>query len=127
MNARESNELPKTQALILAGGQGERLFPLTRFRPKPAIPFGGAFRIIDFTLSNCLNSGLKDVALLTQHLQENLQSYIRQGWSEFWIRSAKNREPLICLPPVSGKRYRGTADAVFQNIPAIRLLQAVSS
>jgi glucose-1-phosphate adenylyltransferase len=118
MNARESNELPRTQALILAGGQGERLFPLTRLRAKAAVPFGGAFRIIDFTLSNCLKSGLTDVALLTQHLHEDLQSYIWQGWSEFWIRSGE-RQPLVCLPPVSGKRYRGTADAVFQNIPVI--------
>ena len=119
MNTLQTDELSRIQVLILAGGQGERLLPLTRLRAKAAVPFGGAFRLIDFTLTNCLNSGLRDVSLLTQYLHEDLHSYIRQAWSEFWTRSGEKRSPLVCLPPVSGKRYRGTADAVLQNIPVI--------
>lgn len=97
MNSNTFNELP--QALILAGGQGERLFPLTKSRPKAAVPFGGAFRIIDFTLSNCMTSGLTNVALLTQHLHQDIHSYIRQKWSELWENSEPERKPLLCLMP----------------------------
>jgi glucose-1-phosphate adenylyltransferase len=111
-----TNGLPRTQAFILAGGQGERLYPLTMNRPKPAIPFGGMFRIIDFTLSNCLRSKLKNVALLTQYRHEELHSYIRDSWSGLWNPTGRGAEPLVCLAPSSGKRYRGTADAVFQNL-----------
>jgi glucose-1-phosphate adenylyltransferase len=110
---------PKTQAFILAGGQGERLFPLTVKRPKPAIPFGGSFRIIDFTLSNCLRSNLNDVSLLTQYRHHEMHSYIRQEWMENWNNSTQTRGSLTCLAPVSGKRYRGTADAIFQNLQVI--------
>jgi len=106
--------MPTAQTLIMAGGRGERLYPLTASRPKPAVPFGGIFRIVDFTLSNCLNSGLKNVTLLTQYKHEELQSYIRQGWSRLW--SGYSPEPLVCLPPRGEQRYRGTADAVFQNM-----------
>ena len=134
MNAG-STTLPRTHALILAGGQGERLFPLTVSRPKPAVSFGGMFRIIDFTLSNCLHSKLKRVSVLTQYRHEQLHAYLRQGWSEFWNQSRHERnessfggahpsrdekDQLVCLPPTSGKRYRGTADAVFQNLPVIQ-------
>jgi glucose-1-phosphate adenylyltransferase len=106
------------QTLILAGGRGERLYPLTASRPKPAVPFGGVFRIIDFSLSNCLNSGLSHVSLLTQYKHEDLQSYIHQSWNELWTEMT--REPLACLPPCGGNRYRGTADAVFQNIESFQ-------
>ena len=112
--------LPRTQAFVLAGGQGERLLPLTISRPKPAISFG-ASRIIDFTLSNCLNSKLARVALLTQYRHDELHRYIRQRWSGFWNEPARSDRHLICLPPTSGKSYRGTADAVFQNLPMIHL------
>ena len=109
-------ELARTQALILAGGQGERLHPLTVSRPKPAVSFGGMFRIIDFTLSNCLYSGLRRVSLATQYRHEELHRYIRDGWSDLWNNTEQpDRRPLTFLPPTSGKRYRGTADAVFQN------------
>jgi glucose-1-phosphate adenylyltransferase len=108
-------ELARTEAFILAGGQGERLYPLTISRPKPAVSFGGMFRIIDFTLSNCLHSSLGGVSILTQYQHEELHRYIRQGWSDLWNSSAPNRSPLVCRPPASGKRYRGTADAVFRN------------
>src|SRR5687768_17156088 len=84
---------PSVQALIMAGGRGERLYPLTAYRPKPAVPFGGVFRIIDFTLSNCLNSGLRCVSLLTQYKHEELQTYIQQSWSGLWTEMT--REPLV--------------------------------
>jgi glucose-1-phosphate adenylyltransferase len=108
--------LARTQALILAGGRGERLFPLTLSRPKPCIPFCGRFRIIDFTLSNCLNSGLSRVSLLTQYRREQIHAYVRDGWSRLWKSATSDRSPLICFPPASGKHYRGTADAVLQNV-----------
>ncbi len=107
-------ELARTQAWILAGGQGERLHPLTLSRPKPVVSFGGMFRIIDFTLSNCLHSGLNRVAVLTQYRSEEIHRYVRKGWWEIWNEKS-DRSPLLCFPPSSGKRYRGTADAIFQN------------
>src|SRR5688500_14366288 len=111
--------LQGTQAMILAGGQGERLSPLTNFRPKPALPFGGGYRIVDFTLLNCLDSALSNVALLTQYRHDELHRYIRESWADRWDAPNSGRLPLLCLPPVSGKRYRGTADAVFQNLSLI--------
>src|SRR6058998_3161578 len=72
----------KTLTFILAGGRGERLYPLTADQPKPALPFGGVFRIIDFSLSNALNSGLRRIYVLTQYKQERLHSYVREGWSQ---------------------------------------------
>lgn len=115
MDIGSTTSLPGMQAFVLAGGQGERLLPLTAHRPKPALPFGGVFRIVDFTLSNCLTSDLEQVAILTQYRHEELDSYIRQRWSEFWNVPGCDQR-LTCLPPSSGKRYRGTADAVFQNL-----------
>ncbi len=113
--------LNRTLTFILAGGQGARLYPLTANRPKPAVPFGGIFRIIDFTLSNCLNSGLRSVCLLTQYKHEDLHRYVCEGWDALWNDFRSDRgEYLLCLPPASGKRYRGTADAVLQNIELIR-------
>ncbi len=123
MNIQRSAGLPRTSAFILAGGEGERLYPLTVSRPKPAVSFGGLFRIIDFTLSNCLYSGLSRVSLLTQYRHDELHRYVREGWSELW-NNGQDRSSLVCLPPASGKRYRGTADAVFRNI---ELLEAESA
>jgi len=111
-------DTPFVQTFIMAGGRGERLYPLTASRPKPAVPFGGVFRIVDFALSNCLNSGLTNVSLLTQYRHEELQSYIQRSWSGLW--SGSSRGPLDCVPPRQGARYRGTADAVFQNMTALR-------
>jgi glucose-1-phosphate adenylyltransferase len=113
-------ELARTTAFILAGGQGERLHPLTESRPKPAVSFGGRFRIVDFTLFNCLRSGLLRVSLLTQYKYEQLHRYIKEGWSDRWSRTLRSRESLLCLPPINGKRYRGTADAIFQNADRVR-------
>jgi glucose-1-phosphate adenylyltransferase len=106
---------------MLAGGAGERLNPLTEAKPKPAVSFGGTHRIIDFTLSNCINSGLRKVFVLTQYQREHLHDYIRETrarMSQFfrWHEG----DQLLPVPPVGGKRYRGTANAVFQNLPLIR-------
>jgi glucose-1-phosphate adenylyltransferase len=109
---------PSVQTLIMAGGRGEHLYPLTASRPIPAVPFGGVFRIVDFTLSNCLNSGLTNVSLLTQYRHQELQGYIQQSWCGLWSEFA--REPLECIPPRRESRYRGTADAVFQNVDKLQ-------
>src|SRR5512145_3032025 len=74
-------ELRETLTFILAGGQGERLMPLTATRAKPAVPFGGAYRIIDFTLSNCIHSGLRRIYVLTQYQARSLEEHIRFGWN----------------------------------------------
>ncbi len=104
-------------ALVLAGGQGERLYPLTRDRGKPAVPFGGIYRIIDFTLSNCLNSGIRKMFVLTQYKSGSLERHIKQGWDP--IFSAELGEWIYTVPPqlrVGQSWYAGTADAVYQNI-----------
>jgi len=116
--AMNIDKLHQLYTFILAGGQGERLYPLTQSRPKPAVSFGGLFRMIDFTLSNCLHSMLPEVSILTQYKHEALHRYIREAWSELWNASSRS-ESLLCLSPVSGKRYRGTADAVFQNLELV--------
>jgi glucose-1-phosphate adenylyltransferase len=106
-----------TLALVLAGGQGERLYPLTRDRSKPAVPFGGTFRIIDFTLSNCLNSGLRKIYVLTQYKSGSLERHIKLGWNPLF--SSELDECIDTVPPqlrVGQRWYEGTADAVFQNI-----------
>jgi len=105
-----------TLTLILAGGQGERLSPLTRDRSKPAVPFGGAYRIIDFTLSNCINSGLRQIYVLTQYKSYSLDKHLQRGWNIF---SYEGGEFCYRIPPqhrVGQKWYMGTADAVYQNI-----------
>ena len=115
----------KTLTFILAGGEGERLYPLTADQPKPVMPFGGVFRIIDFTLSNVLNSGLRHIYLLTQYKQEHLHSYVRRGWPQLCDAFRGDfGEEIVCLPPAGGKRYRGTADAVFQNLELIEKSRA---
>src|SRR5438309_1490792 len=97
MTEATAGKLARTYAFILAGGQGERLHPLTVSRPKPAVSFGGMFRIIDFTLSNCLRSGLSRVSILTQYKYEELHRYIRKGWSNLWNRTTACQEPLLCV------------------------------
>ncbi|OLD70525.1 MAG: hypothetical protein AUI45_04485 [Acidobacteria bacterium 13_1_40CM_2_56_11] len=112
--------LGATLTVVLAGGDGKRLLPLTADRPKSALPIGGPFKLIDFTLSNCFNSGLRRLFLLTQYKSEALHCYIRDGWSALWYRpDGDPREYIVCLPPACGKHYRGTADAVFQNLQII--------
>lgn len=113
--------LKHSTTMILAGGQGERLHPLTRDRAKPAVPFGGIYRIIDFTLSNCLNSGLRKIHVLTQYKSHSLDRHIKQAWNLF---PSEMDEHIDVLPPQhrSGERwYQGTADAVFQNIYSLQM------
>src|SRR5258708_36643561 len=101
--------------VLLAGGQGERLWPLTRDRAKPAVPFGALYRIIDITLSNCVNSGLRRVFVLTQYKALSLSRHVRAGWSPL----AGLGEYIGILPPqmrVLKEGYQGTADPAFQNI-----------
>lgn len=105
--------------LILAGGKGVRLEPLTRDRAKPAVPFGGLYRIIDFTLSNCINSGLRRVLVLTQYKARSLDRHLRSGWS---FLSPELGETVDVLPPqqrIDENWYKGTADALYQNIYSI--------
>jgi glucose-1-phosphate adenylyltransferase len=106
-------------AILLAGGAGERLYPLTRDTAKPAVPFGGAYRIIDFTLSNCINSDLRRILVLTMYKSLDLIRHLRDGWN---ILSAELGEYIEVIPPmkrVSDDWYQGTADAVFQNFQSI--------
>ncbi len=105
--------------LILAGGKGTRLDPLTRDRAKPAVPFGGLYRIIDFTLSNCINSHLRRVLVLTQYKARSLDRHIAAGWS---FLSRQLDEYIDVLPPqqrIDEHWYKGTADAIYQNIYSI--------
>jgi glucose-1-phosphate adenylyltransferase len=109
-----------TLGVLLAGGAGERLYPLTRDRAKPAVTFGGSYRIIDVTLSNCLNSDLRRVYILTQYKALSLNRHIREGWSSVVARELGDFVEI--LPPmkrVSENWYLGTADAVYQNIYSI--------
>ena len=108
-----------TLGVLLAGGAGERLYPLTRDRAKPAVTFGGIYRIIDVTLSNCINSDLRRVYILTQYKALSLNRHIREGWN---IVAREMGEFIEILPPmkrVSENWYMGTADAVYQNIYSI--------
>ncbi len=109
-----------TLGVLLAGGAGERLYPLTRDRAKPAVTFGGNYRIIDITLSNCINSDLRSIFILTQYKALSLNRHIREGWSSVVARELG--EFIEILPPmkrVSDNWYLGTADAVYQNIYSI--------
>jgi glucose-1-phosphate adenylyltransferase len=103
-------------AVLLAGGAGERLYPLTRDRAKPAVSFGGPYRIIDFTLSNCVNSGLRKVFIATQYKSQSLNRHVRMGWSTM---NTEFGEFIEILPPqkrVGENWYLGTADAIYQNL-----------
>ncbi|MDC5855692.1 glucose-1-phosphate adenylyltransferase [Vibrio europaeus] len=105
-----------TLTVILAGGMGSRLSPLTDDRAKPAVPFGGKYRIIDFTLTNCLHSGLRKILVLTQYKSHSLQKHLRDGWSLF---NPELGEFISVVPPQmrgKGKWYEGTADAIYHNL-----------
>lgn len=109
-----------TLALILAGGRGSRLKQLTSWRAKPAVPFGGKFNIIDFPLSNCLNSGIRRVEIMTQYKAHSLIRHIQQGWS--FLRAELNEfvELLPAQQRIATSWYSGTADAVYQNLDIIK-------
>jgi len=109
-----------TYALVLAGGRGHRLHELTDWRSKPAVPFGGKFRIIDFTLSNCVNSGVRRIGVATQYKAQSLIRHLQRGWS---FMEGRFREFVDILPAqqqVQEAWYQGTADAVFQNLDVLR-------
>jgi glucose-1-phosphate adenylyltransferase len=111
-------ELRDTLTFVLAGGQGERLKPLTLQRAKPAVPFGGAYRIIDFTLSNCIHSGLRRIFVLTQHQARSLEEHIRFGWN--FLPRRLEQYISVGAPHHQGHEwYRGTADAILQNLDLI--------
>jgi len=109
----------KVLTFIMAGGKGERLFPLTRDRVKPAVPFGGIYRIIDFTLSNCINSGLRRIFVLTQYKSASLQRHIRLGWNILPSELGQFIELLPAQQRVGESWYMGTADAIYQNLYTI--------
>ena len=113
-------DLKNTLTFILAGGRGERLQPLTRVRAKPAVPFGGSYRIIDFTLSNCIHSGLRRIFVLTQYQARSLEEHIVLGWNFLPRRLSQY---IVARSPQHGEVngwYRGTADAIFHNLDALR-------
>jgi glucose-1-phosphate adenylyltransferase len=108
-----------TLTFILAGGKGERLNPLTRDRAKPAVPFGGIYRIIDFTLSNCVNSGLRRIFLLTQYKSFSLQRHLLEGWNIYSNQLGEFIDVIPAQMRTGSDWYKGTADAIYQNIYAI--------
>ncbi|MEJ5262884.1 MAG: glucose-1-phosphate adenylyltransferase [Ignavibacterium sp.] len=111
-----SSVLRDTITVVLAGGQGERLYPLTAVRSKPAVPFGGKYRIIDFTLSNCLNSGLRRIYVLTQYKSDSLNMHLFEAWSIF---NPELGEFIYSVPPqrkMNNDWYLGTANAIYQNL-----------
>ncbi len=111
---------PKVLAFVLAGGKGERLFPLTSFRSKPSVPFGGRYRIVDFVLSNLVNSHIHSIYLLVQYKSQSLIEHIRQNW----VFSSPVKDQFIAVVPpqmrMGPEWFQGTADAVFQNLDLIR-------
>ncbi len=106
-------------AILLAGGAGERLYPLTRDNAKPAVPFGGAYRIIDFTLSNCINSDIRRIFILTQYKSLELIRHVRDGWSILSSELGEYIEVIPAMKQTGEGWYLGTADAVFQNTQTI--------
>jgi glucose-1-phosphate adenylyltransferase len=109
-----------TMALVLAGGRGSRLEQLTEWRAKPAVPFGGKFRIIDFTLSNCVNSGIRRIGICTQYKAQSLIRHVQRGWSFLDGRFDEFVELLPAQQRIAVDWYRGTADAVYQNLDILR-------
>jgi glucose-1-phosphate adenylyltransferase len=112
--------MKKTLTFLMAGGKGERLSPLTKDRAKPAVPFGGIYRIIDFTLSNCINSGIRRIYVLVQYKSMSLSRHIRMGWN---ILNSEVGEFIDVLPAqqrIDDHWYQGTADAIYQNLYSIQ-------
>ena len=111
--------LREVVAVLLAGGAGERLYPLTRDRAKPAVPFGGPYRIVDFTLSNCINSGLRKIFIATQYKAQSLNRHVRLGWNVVNHELGEFIEVLSPQKRMGEHWYLGTADAVWQNLHAL--------
>ena len=110
-----------TFAVVLAGGRGSRLHELTDWRAKPAVPFGGKFRIIDFTLSNCLNSGVRRIGVATQYKAQSLIRHLQRGWSFLEGRFDEYIEIMPAQQQIQESWYQGTADAVYQNLRSLRI------
>jgi glucose-1-phosphate adenylyltransferase len=117
---RNSEIARNTFGIVLAGGRGSRLMQLTDWRSKPAVPFGGKFRIIDFTLSNCVNSGIRRIGVATQYKAQSLIQHLQRGWSFLDGRFHEFIDILPAQQQVGEDWYQGTADAVFQNLDLIR-------
>ena len=118
---RRSAQLARrTYAMVLAGGRGSRLKELTDWRCKPAVPFGGKYRIIDFTLSNCVNSGVRRIGVATQYKAHSLIQHLQRAWSFLDGRIGEHVDLLPAQQQVEDRWYRGTADAVFQNLSVLR-------
>jgi glucose-1-phosphate adenylyltransferase len=117
---RNSEIARNTFGIVLAGGRGSRLMQLTDWRSKPAVPFGGKFRIVDFTLSNCVNSGIRRIGVATQYKAQSLIQHLQRGWSFLDGRFQEFIDILPAQQQISEHWYRGTADAVFQNLDLIR-------
>ena len=118
---KTSTELTRnTLALVLAGGEGSRLKDLTRWRAKPAVPFGGKYRIIDFVLSNCVNSGIRKIGVLTQYKSHSLIRHIQRAWSFMRYEVGEFVELLPAQQRVDKEWYKGTADALYQNLDILR-------
>jgi glucose-1-phosphate adenylyltransferase len=113
--------MKKVLAMILAGGKGERLYPLTRDRAKPAVPFGAAYRIIDFTLSNCIHSGIRWIYILTQYKSFSLDRHIQTGWNFLNMRMGEFINVIPAQQRIHENWYQGTADAIFQNIYTLQM------
>lgn len=112
-----------TLALVLAGGRGSRLYELTRWRAKPAVFFGGKFRIIDFPLSNCVNSGIRHISVLTQYKAHSLIRHLVRGWSSFQSELGEFVEVMPASQRTTEEWYSGTADAIYQNLDIIKALR----
>lgn len=110
----------KTLAIVLAGGEGSRLKDLTRWRAKPAVPFGGKYRIVDFVLSNCVNSGIRKIGVLTQYKSHSLIRHIQRAWSFMRYEVGEFVELLPAQQRVDKDWYKGTADALYQNLDIMR-------
>jgi glucose-1-phosphate adenylyltransferase len=127
MYKNTSQHMPRltrdTLALVLAGGRGSRLHELTRWRAKPAVYFGGKFRIIDFPLSNCVNSGIRRISVLTQYKAHSLIRHLVKGWSSFQSELGEFVEVLPASQRTTSDWYTGTADAIYQNLDIIRSLR----
>jgi glucose-1-phosphate adenylyltransferase len=116
-----TTELRDTLTFVLAGGQGERLKPLTKHRAKPAVPFGGAYRIVDFTLTNCIHSGLRRIYVLTQYQAYSLEEHLRLAWNFLPRRLSQFIAPRPPQHGGTGRWYAGTADAIAHNVERLRV------
>lgn len=118
-NTLTLNAPSRAISVILAGGRGNRLMSLTDKQAKPAVPFGGTFRIVDFTLSNCLNSGFRRIHVLTQYQSEGLNGYLADGWQNFLKNDRTEYIDILSADASKGQVFKGTADAVYQSLPSL--------